>query len=329
MTESFHVNSSYLAILIAALVIVFVMVKSKKSEKQDGMPTSPPGGFTIGPKGGAPLQMNTDMPEPPPPTVAPAFQTKAPEISTLPASIGIDGSYDPAKPWLQQPQRWYGGPSQPVFAGPAEHPFDPKYPQLFPGAFPLPSTGGEPVISMQQRETYWSRFGSGLETKPNPPPESNAPSTPAPVTNPPLTNGTTQPPGSPSVIRSSPYNAAIPHELPATESNIYAISKDDNVCPAVPPRGKLELAIKAWTVGRRSGQQSFDVGQVDMGVDGGWFDMENKGCCDHYCRRVGSGSNMYWSCITPQAPDNEYSVMKPNGMRCTSFAGAPSAMGSG
>ena len=190
---------------------------------------------------------------------------------------------------------------------PAEHPYDPNYPQPFPNpGYKGSPPGGQPIT--------------------NPP----APEMPSPF-KPPYTESPVIPTTRPAdKDTSSPYDAPIPTTLPPTIKNQYmidrtSVTEEPMQCPVMPPKGKLELAIKAWTNGKTEGHVYFEDGDVDMGRDGGWWDGDGSGCCDHYCRRVGPKGGEYWSCISPQAPYNEFAHMKPKGHQCSMFAGAPTS----
>lgn len=188
---------------------------------------------------------------------------------------------------------------------PAEHPYDPKYPKPFPNPhYKAPPPGGQPITN---------------------PPVSGMPS----GTKPPYTESPFIPTPRPDdKDTSSPYDAPVPTTLAPTITNQYnivstSVTDEPLQCPVMPPKGKLELAIKAWTNGKTKGPVYFEDGDVDMGRDGGWWDGDGSGCCDHYCRRVGPKGGEYWSCITPQAPYNEFTHMRPKGHQCSMFAGPP------
>lgn len=227
-------------------------------------------------------------------TGAPTYNVGSPHITTTPSPSGPIGggvSQQPTKIDAPMPM-------------PAEHPYDPKYPVSFPPqADPtrMTTAGGEPV------------------------------------TNPPVSfvDSGTKPPyhqtHQPKVTKAAGKDTLppiTPHTLTPTTSNEYKIDIAVNSsCPVLPPSGKLELAIKAWTNGNRQNEQHFDVGSVDMGTDGGWFDYDNKGCCDYYFRRIGEHAggraSSYWAAITPQAPHMEYTKLNPRGLQCSAFAGPP------
>ncbi len=206
-----------------------------------------------------------------------------------------------------------------AFPGPAEYPYDPAHPVSFPADQPpgkqVPP-GGEPVTSPAIANIRNMRRSSGGATKP--PYMSTA---------------------APMVTKAAGHDTKAPtpppdRGIPPTPEDEYRqqMDMDDMAggsCPVIPATGKLELAVKAWINGRRHGSVVMSDRHVDMGRDGGWFDVDGKGCCDHYCRKVGpSGvAGEYWSCIAPQTPNSEYAKLSPRGMQCSTFAGAPIARG--
>lgn len=248
----------------------------------------------------APSDFAVQSSEPAVPTTTAAPSTQpAPQVPKNPNTIA------PVVPGIRNQPRQ----SKPFFPLPAEHPYDPAYPIPFPnpkydGGVP---PGGTPITNPPAPKPP-------MQYKP---PYSESPNIPTPKPT--------------KEAGGSPYEArVIPNTLPPTVTNQYKIDSTSvtempTQCPVMPPKGKLELAIKAWTNGKHSGPVTFEDGDVDMGRDGGWWDGDNSGCCDHYCRRVGPKGGEYWSCITPQAPYNEYTHMKPKGHQCHAFAGAPIA----
>lgn len=228
-------------------------------------------------------------------TVAPSRQTDAPRIATeapLPGPTG--GGVD------EQPHK-----TVPTLPSPAEHPYDTNYPQPFPPVHGQPSNAGTPVT--------------------NPPMSTGEPGTKPPY------SATPQPPLTTSPGRDT-QPPIIPNTLPATDANLVRLNRNSVTemplgCPVVPARGKLELAVKAWTNNMRHGVRYFGSGTVDMGVDGGWYDYDRKNCCDYYFRRVNGGNRgragSQWAAITPQAPHMQYTKLEPRGMKCDGFAGTP------
>jgi len=236
-------------------------------------------------------------------TKKPMWQTKAP--------IGTTG------PPINTPSN--GSQSQPKITtakmpGPLEHPFDPKFPPKFPSTDPKNQYTGVPIT--QKAIDINKDFNNRSPAK--------IPTTPAPMfTNFPK-NGT---------VTKGPI---VPHTLKPTLLNQYRLSQSDNkgICPVIQPSGKLALASEAWNQGKRHGHvtlrgfnNDFDDGYgardgtIDMGRDGGWYDVETKGCCDHYCREVSYSGVWRWSCIPPQAPNSEYSTIQPKGNQCSALAG--------
>lgn len=319
-------NLNVFLLLLGVIIVAMAVYKQQSPrENQDGAPGTPGGPPSAAKLGDA------EPPNPDTPTLPASWQTKAPKEQTTRPAIGTT-SYDPLKPWQQPPNKWYGTADKPVYQDPMEHPYNPKYPPNWPSG-DTNTSGGEPVVSTAQKTAFWDRYitpgykpslSTQSQSTTRAPPTTSAPTTTAA---PQEQNGTTAPPGTPGTLPADPYDVPIPTTPAPTPANIMAISEEEKLCPAVPPTGKLELAIKAWTAGRRTGVQNFDVGSVDMGRDGGWFDAENKGCCDHYCRMVKHGweGSEYWSCIAPQAPNSEFAAMRISGKRCTMFGGNPPA----
>lgn len=320
--------AAIVTILIVASVFLVATLKQQNSTKTVENARA---------SNGMPASIDTQLGNPEAPdsntgTLPASWQTKAPEVETTHPAMGVDSSQDPDRPWIQPPQQWYDGHSRPVYPMPAEHPYNPRYPPRYPTKMNTRyNAGGMPQVSDIQRDEYWGRYvtsGTKPPLLPSTAAASEVPATTAPT--PQATRmaqgGTTAPPGTPGTIPAEPYDAIIPTAPAPTETNIMDVSEMDNLCPIIPPKAKLELAIRAWTAGRRSGVQSFDVGSVDMGQGGGWYDNDNRRCCDHYCRRVGNkDGSEYWSCISPQAPASEYAAVEPKGLRCTAFAGNPPA----
>ena len=326
MESRFSIPPGPAAIVVILIVASIFLVASVRESK---------GTATAENANASPISMDTQFgnptpPEPNTPTLPASWQTKAPEVATTHPAIGTDANQDPTRPWIQPSQQWFDGRRRPVYPMPAEHPYNPRYPPRYPTKMNTRyNAGGMPVVSDVQREAYWSRYvtaGTKPPLSPSTAAAAEVPTTQAPTPEPTrmAQGGTTAPPGTPGTLPAEPYDAVIPTTPAPTETNIMDVSMMDNLCPIIPPKGKLELAIRAWTAGRRTGMQSFDVGAVDMGKDGGWYDVSNRRCCDHYCRRVGGhDGNEYWSCITPQAPNAEYTAMEPKGQRCSAFAGIP------
>ena len=240
---------------------------------------------------------------------APATATTTPAPSTTPVPDAIPTLYTiaPVVPGIQDQPRHFKAP-MPL---PAEHPYDPMYPIPFPNPSYKPVPPGGSPVTLPPHQTKPSKNKPAYHATP----------TPAPMTQ------------KPDPYGDHPYNAKIiPNTLAPTISNEFktdstSVTEMPTQCPVMPPKGKLELAIKAWTNGKRSGPVSFEDGSVDMGQDGGWWDGSGSRCCDHYCRKVGPRGGEYWSCIAPQAPHNEFAHMKPAGHQCSMFGGVPIAKG--
>lgn len=248
-------------------------------------------------------------------TDPPKWREASPRQSTEPPSMGTTYEKDPSRPWIQPGKSYPDGNSRPVFPSPEEHPYNPKYPPRMPNADALPfGSGGTPLITNEQRISYWSRWlTEGLK-----PPVS---------TPPPNTGVTTAPPGSTKTPswHNSPYSAETRTVTTEAPSPALKVKLGDmaQLCPPAPPTGKLELAVRAWTEGKRSGVQHYSDGSIDMGTGGAWYDVENRNCPDHFCRVVRGDQ---WSCIAPQAPNAEYSTVKPRGIKSNTFAGVPNQL---
>jgi hypothetical protein len=193
---------------------------------------------------------------------------------------------------------------------PQEHPYDPKFPVQFPSVAPANEYTGMPVTqaAVDPNAGYNDR-------------------SPVKITS----NLSLLPPSTAGKGRVTP-GPMVPRTLAPTLANQYRLSSRDErgLCPVIQPSGKLALAEEAWNLGKRAGHVVLKAGRggsgsaegsVDMGKDGGWYDVETKGCCDHYCREVNYGGVWRWSCIPPQAPNAEYSTVQPRGNQCSTLAG--------
>lgn len=204
---------------------------------------------------------------------------------------------------------------------PMEHPYDPKFPPSFPLDDPK-QTAVEPVTSAAQSmaASDMRAYNAGEGTiKPLPT------TTAAPMI-------TTKP----AMATADPKVMYPGHAMSGTTAaHEYRADRgveEGKMCPPIAPTGKLELAIMAWNNSRRVGHQRFGDGKtIDMGHDGGWYDVDNIGCCNYYCRMVNvsqgqEGVRGHWSCISPHSPNNEYTKLDPSGNACSSFAGQPVSM---
>lgn len=264
--------------------------------------------------GGMPQLGSPTTPKPIEGTDAPKWREQSPRQTTEPPSMGTTYEKDPSRPWLQPGKSYPDGNSRPVFPSPAEHPYNPKYPPRMPNADALPfGSGGSPLISNEQRISYWSRWLT----------EGLKPDVSTPNPNQTTTVAAADKTQSPS-WHNSPYSAETRTVTTEAPSPALKVKLGDmaQLCPPAPPTGKLALAVRAWTEGKRSGVQHYPEGSIDMGSKGAWYDVENRRCPDHYCRIVNHGGEQ-WSCIAPQAPNAEYSTVKPRGIRSNTFAGVP------
>jgi hypothetical protein len=214
--------------------------------------------------------------------------------------------------------------SQVKMPSPMEHRYDPKFPPTFP-LDDTKQTAPEPVTSAAQSmaASEMRAYNAGEGTiKPLPT------TTAAPMI-------TTKP----AMATADPVVMSPGHALQGTTAaNEYKADhggstiEEAKMCPPIAPTGKLELAIMAWNNSRRVGHQRFGDGKtIDMGHDGGWYDVDKIGCCNYYCRRVNvsqglEGVRGHWSCISPHSPNTEYTKLDPSGHACSSFAGQPVSM---
>ena len=186
--------------------------------------------------------------------------------------------------------------------GPAIFPYDPAHPIKFPGTKNVPN-GSQPIYN---KTTKPAAAKQGTK------PPDVVTVIPKPTS--PATDLETQPPIIPNTVAPTKEN----------EFNINDKTKDmSSGCPVVAPTGKLELAITAWTNNKRTGKHNSDSGSIDMGTEGGWYDYDNKGCCDYYFRKIDS----HWMAIAPQVPFSEYTKLTPKGSQCDAFAGSVIAKG--